>query len=49
LVKSERAALVLLIVADLGGLDGGGGLASIDSGLSRVNLELVGVEWDGLG
>lgn len=49
LVESEGAALVLLIVADVGGLDGGRGLAGIESDLSRVDLELVGVECDGLG
>jgi hypothetical protein len=49
LVEGEGAALVLLIVADLGSLDGGRGLAGIESDLSRVDLELVGVECDGLG
>jgi hypothetical protein len=49
LVESEGAALVLLIVADLGGLDRGRSLASIGSDLSGVDLELVGVECDGLG
>jgi hypothetical protein len=49
LVESERAALVPLIVADLGSLDGGRSLAGIVSDLSRVDLELVGVECDGLG
>jgi len=41
--------LVLLIVADVGGLDAGIVLAGIDSNLSSVKLELVGVECNGLG
>ena len=49
LVESEGAALVLLIVADVGSLDGGRSLAGIVGDLSRVDLELVGVECDGLG
>jgi len=49
LVEGEGAALVFLIVADLGSLDGGRSLAGIVSDLSRVDLELVGVECDGLG
>ena len=49
LVEGEGTALVLLIVADVGGLDTRGILAGIDSNLSRVKLELMGVECDGLG
>lgn len=49
LVKSEGAALVLLIVADVGGLDARRGLAGIVRDFGGVKLELVGVESDGLG
>ena len=49
LVEGEGAALVLLIVADVRGLDGRIVLAGIDSNLGSVKLELVGVECNGLG
>ena len=43
LVEGEGAALVLLIVADVGGLDARIVLAGFDSNFGRVKLELVGV------
>ena len=49
LVEGEGAALVLLIVADVGGFDARIVLAGLDGNLGRVKLELVGIECDGLG
>lgn len=49
LVKGEGAALILLIVADVGGLDAGSSLAGIVRDFGRVKLEFVGVESDGFG
>jgi hypothetical protein len=49
LVEGEGAALVLLIVADVGGFDARSSLAGIESNLGRVKLELVGVEGYRLG
>lgn len=49
LVEGEGAALVLLIVADVGGLDARSRLAGVERDFGRVELELVRVEGDGLG
>jgi hypothetical protein len=49
LVEGESATLVLLIIADVRGLDARSILASIDSDLRGVKLELVRVECDGFG
>lgn len=49
LVKGEGSTLVLLIVRDVGGLDGLLGLGVLGHDGSLVNLQLVSIEHDFLG
>lgn len=49
LVEVEGSPLVLLIVGDVGSLDGTLGLSLFSRNLGAVDLELVGVQSDFLG